>query len=293
MPVANDLPEDISDGRMRTMRASGVLFFGMLVHVSLFAQTVQFLVVSKSHTSTQTDNSTTVDTANPFSFEAHVEGSGDLSGGAVTLTKPSGSGSTTMTYNSGGQKWGLNASFADKTSLDAAYGNGNYSLTAYGQTVTPISVTGDIYPSVAPLATNLSGGTIVGGVLTWDVSQSLTITVNGTADHIGINISGQSYNVNPETFGGTTLSALINPGQMVAGNTYLVELDFDNIVGGTLGNYSGTGAMLSPQYAGVYNRSTTFTINAVSAIPEPATYAAIFGALALAGVMIHRRRQAA
>lgn len=29
-----------------------------------------------------------------------------------------------------------------------------------------------------------------------------------------------------------------------------------------------------------------------TAIPEPSTYAAIFGALALAGVVVHRRRQA-
>lgn len=272
---------------MKTARALVVLFFGMLVQASLFSQTVDFLVVSKSHTYTQTDNSTTVDTANPFTFEAHVEGSGDLSGAAVTLTKPSGTGSTTMAYNAGGDKWGIKTSFADQTSLDAAYGNGNYSLTAFGQTVNPISVTGDIYPSSAPLAI-LSGGTISGGVLNWDVSQSLTITLNGTANHMGININGQSYNVNPETFGGTTLSVTINPGDMVAGNTYNVELDFDNIVGGTIGNYGGTGAMAAAQYAGVYNTSTFFTINA---IPEPSTYAAIFGVVALAGVMIYRRRR--
>ncbi len=31
---------------------------------------------------------------------------------------------------------------------------------------------------------------------------------------------------------------------------------------------------------------------AFTAIPEPSTYAAIFGALALVGVVVHRRRQA-
>jgi hypothetical protein len=278
---------------MKTTRLLMVLFFGMLVHTSLFAQVVQFLVVSKSHSYTQTDNSTTVDTGSPWGFDAHVEGSGDLSGGAVTLTAPSGSGSTTMTYNPGGQKWALNAFFADQASLDAAYGNGSYGLTAYSQSVSPISLTGDIYPLAAPLATNLSGGTIVGGVLTWDVSQSLTITVNGTASHIGINISGQSYNASPETFGGTTLSVVIGPGQLVAGNTYNVELDFDNIVGGTIGNFTGTGPMASPQYAAAYNANTSFTINAISAVPEPSTYAAIFGAVSLAGVMMRRRRQLA
>jgi hypothetical protein len=278
---------------MKTTRVVMALFFGMLVHASLSAQIVQFLVVSKSHSSTQMDNSTTVDTGSPWAFDAHVEGSGDLSGGAVTLTKPSGTGSTTMTYNPGGEKWALNAFFADQASLDAAYGDGNYGLTAFGQTVSPIFLSGGIYPSAAPIATNLSGGTIIGGVLTWDVSQSLTITVSGIADHIGINVNGQNFNASPETFGGTTLSVVIGPGQLVAGNTYNVELDFDNIVGGTLGSFSGSGEMLSTQYAAAYNRNTSFTINAISAIPEPSTYAAIFGMVALAGVMLHRRRQLA
>jgi len=274
---------------MKTTRALGVLFFGMLVHASLFAQTVNLLVVSKVHSYTQTNNSTTVDATNPWSFAAHVEGSsGDLSGAAAMLTIPSGTGSTTMTYNAGGPKWSVNASFATQSALDAAYGNGNYSLTAYGQTVSPIAVTGDLYPS-APLATNLSGGTIVGGILTWDVSQALTITIAGTADHMGMNIDGTNYNASPEVFGQSSLTFTVPAASMMAGNSYSVELDFDKIVGGTLGNFGGTGAMATAQYAGVYTAATFFTISAVSPVPEPSTYAAIFGAVALAGVMVGRR----
>ena len=74
MPVANDLPQDIFSERMKTMRALGVLLFGVLFQTTLLAQTVNFLVVSKSHTFTQTGNDilSVVETANPWSFEAHV-----------------------------------------------------------------------------------------------------------------------------------------------------------------------------------------------------------------------------
>ncbi len=50
-------------------------------------------------------------------------------------------------------------------------------------------------------------------------------------------------------------------------------------------SYVGSGGNTNAQAIGIDNFSLT-------AIPEPSTYAAIFGALALAGVVVHRRRQA-
>ncbi|HVT73912.1 MAG TPA: PEP-CTERM sorting domain-containing protein [Lacunisphaera sp.] len=273
---------------MKTTRFLAIFLFGMVVQSSLFAQTVNFLTAEKFHNYTQTDDSTAVDASNPWSFSAHVEASaGDLSGAAATLTIPSGTGSTTMTYNASGPKWSVTASFASQAALDAAYGNGDYSLTAYGQTVSPISLTGDVYP-VAPIA-SLSGGTIVGGVLAWDPSQALTITISGASiSHMAINVDGTGFNGSDEQFGGSTFSYTIDANSMLAGNNYNVELDFDNIVGGTLGTFgSGTGPMLNANYAGVYSATTTF---AIQAIPEPSTYAAILGAVALAGVLLRRRR---
>lgn len=43
---------------------------------------------------------------------------------------------------------------------------------------------------------------------------------------------------------------------------------------------------------GTFSIDNVVINGSVSAIPEPSTYAAIFGALALAGVVVHRRRQA-
>ncbi|MDI1338022.1 MAG: PEP-CTERM sorting domain-containing protein [Lacunisphaera sp.] len=270
---------------MKMMRVLMVLFLGMLVQSSLFAQIVNFLIVEKVHDYTQTDNSTTVDATNPWRFEAHVEGS-TLSGiPAPTITIPSGSGATTMIYNAVGDKWTINTPYATQGALDAAYGNGTtYSITARGETISPISLTGDSYP-LAPLATNLSGGTIVGGILAWNVAQALTITITGTADHMGIDVNGMSYNNGIEAFSVGTLTFVVPAASMVAGNNYTVELNFDNFGGGTLGTV-GTGLLTGAQYAGIYNSSTQFTIQA---IPEPSTYAAILGAVALGGVMIRRR----
>lgn len=263
------------------------LVFGAMLQSSLFSQTVDFLVVSKFNSYNQTDNSTTID-AGVWGFEAHIEGTTLGSIATPTMTIPSGSGSTTLAYQaSPDEKWFVNATFGGQGALDAAYGNGNYSLTALGQTITPISVTGDLYP-VAPLAT-LSSGTISGGILLWNVSQALTITINGSVGHMSIDIAGNSYNNGNETFGGSSLGFTVPSASFLAGNNYTVKLQFDNIVGGTLGTV-GSGALSGAKYAGVYNATTTFTIQAV---PEPASYTAVFAAVVMAGAVLRRRRRQA
>ncbi len=197
-----------------------------------------------------------------------------------------------MTYNAGGDKWDVKNTYTSQALLNAAYGDGNYSLTALTQTISPISITGDLFPS-APLATNLSGGTISGGILTWNVAQALTITITGAADHMSIDVNGTSYNNGTEAFSVASHTFIIPASSMLAGNNYNVQLNFDNVVGGIPGLQTvatGPLAFVPAQYAGIYNAVTTFTIQA---IPEPSTYAEIFGAVALAGVVIARRRRVA
>jgi hypothetical protein len=75
------------------------------------------------------------------------------------------------------------------------------------------------------------------------------------------------------------------PGGALGAGAHYLSMDFnrllaqDNSVGGYV-------ALIG------YNANTNLTIQ-VEAIPEPSTYAAIYGALALAGVMLLRHRRAA
>jgi hypothetical protein len=82
-----------------------------------------------------------------------------------------------------------------------------------------------------------------------------------------------------------TTSFVINANTLTAGQTYTASLQFNN-------NSIDYGVALAGANGNVgYSVINEFQILAVSAIPEPSTYAAIFGALALTGVVIHRRRR--
>lgn len=169
------------------------------------------------------------------------------------------------------------------------YVNGNYSLTAFGQTVSPILLDGDSFPA-APVAT-LSAGEISGGVLVWDVSQALTLTISGTGiDHMGLFVFGSGYNQGLENFGVTTIQLTINASSLIAGQSYTVEMGFDDIVGGTSPTLfaAGTDEMTGAEYAAVYGMQTKFTIQA---IPEPSTYAILVGGAGLVFAVGARRRR--
>lgn len=255
----------------------------------LTAQTVDFVVVSKELSYNQTDNSTAALATNPWSFRADIEGS-SLSGIATpTLSSAGGTGSVAMTYDASDGDWLVGAQFSSQALLDAAYFNGSYGITVLSQSVSPISLTGDTYPT-APIAT-LSGGTIVGGVLTWNVSQALTITISGTGiDHMGVYVfaNGGGYDGGTDNFGVTSQAFTVPAFSMTSGQNYTVELSFDDIVGGTNTTaFSGTGGMSATQFAGVYTAQTKFTIQAV---PEPGSYALICGIAAFMGMIVRRGR---
>lgn len=255
------------------------------------AQTVEFVIVEQQQSYTQTDNSTVQLRANPWVFRVAIDGS-NLSGmAAPTMTSPGGTGATTLTYGFDvDTSWGRQSDFSSQAALNAAYFSGDYSITVLGQVVSPISVTGGTFPP-PPIASNLSGGTIIGGILTWNVGQALTITLTGSGfDHTGIWVSGSGgsyYDQGLESFGVSTLSLTVPAFSLTSGQSYDVELSFSDIVGGaTTTAFNGTGGMSAAQYAGVYTSHTKFTINAV---PEPATYA-MFAGLAVLGCSLLRRR---
>lgn len=280
------------------MKTRKILTVGLLIgsHIpAVFGQSVEFLSVSKQHSYIQTDNTTTTDAVNPWRFRASVEGgSSDLSAITTpTLIIPGGTGSTTLTYDSGEKSWSVEGSYSSQSALDGAYANSSpdpYKLTALGQTVNLI-LTGDTYPT-APIAT-LSGGTISGGVLVWDVSQALTITLDYSGiDHRGLFIFGNNLNVGNEIFGDGPLSYTLNASSLTAGQSYIVELSLDDIVGGTSPSAvsSEVEGMSAAQYAAVYTSQTTFTIQA---IPEPAAFGSVAGSLVLMGALLRRRRSVA
>lgn len=266
---------------------AGTIFMAAFVS----GQTVTFVYVGKQQVYSQVDNTTTVDApGNYMGFRASVEGAGGsgLSSYTPSIALPGGTGSTSYTYNASDDEWLLEKDYADPTDLDAAYNNGSYSITVMSQTITGIALTGDSYPA-APLA-SLSGGTISGGVLVWNPNTALTITIGGSSiDHMGIYVYGQGYNNGAEGFGVSTQSFTVPAFSLVGGQSYTVELNFDDIVGGVAPlTFTGTGGMSSVDYAAAYTAQTKFTIQAV---PEPAAYVAILGALALVGVIMQRRRQ--
>ncbi|MBI2813234.1 MAG: PEP-CTERM sorting domain-containing protein [Opitutae bacterium] len=162
------------------------------------------------------------------------------------------------------------------------------------------------------MVTGLSAGNFDGlGQLKINLAlNSYTFNLNGLAGypsggHVGIFLNG----VNEPSFvsgnnpGGEVRAESIKLGtnndpevtfltfnpsasNMVLGQTYTLEIEY-NLALNTASNLFGGGA--GELDLGLFTYRTQLTLIAV---PEPSTYAAIFGGVALAGVMLHRRRRA-
>jgi hypothetical protein len=288
-----------------------LLIATLAVAASVSAQVVDFVIVEKVNQFRQDDATTASEfLTNNWKFRSSIEGSGMsniIPTPAPTLSLPGTStGSPLMTYVPGDNAWVTEAFFTGATTtgkalMDAAYNNGTYTINAFGATTPPaLSLTSEAYPNT-PIATATGAGIIsfTGGILTVNPGSSLMLTTNTFSgfssgnDHVGLYIWGNNdaYNPNdtPDTFTAASVNYTINAGLLTAGNTYTVEMMFDNVVG-SLVTLSSTGSaeLDGAQAAAVFSSSTTFTIQA---IPEPSAYAAIFGVLALAGAKIARRRR--
>jgi len=275
----------------------------LLAVTSANAQTVQYIIVGKEQYYTQLTNST-AGTGTNFQFSASIEGT-NLSGIATPNLNSNSAGGTGPTgpfvYNSGDDAWYIEQNYGTGSALETAYpSGGSFSLTVLGESVAiGLPSEAPLRFTPIPLAT-LSGGTIVGGVLTWDVSQPLTISLidplNGsfaTVDHMALSIWGTNIDLGTGAFNNATQSFTI-PGTagvnntFIAGQTYTVEMEFVNIVGGTNLTAISGGALDGALQGGIYGRTTSFTIQA---IPEPSTYAAFAGLGALGLAFWRRRRQ--
>ena len=207
----------------------------------------------------------------------------------------------------GEERWkSANLNYTSQALMDADFKNGVYGLNVNGTTfnVTVGSGAGpylDSYPAAAPMVTGLSAGDFDGsGNLKINLNlSSYTFNLNGlpgysSGGHVGIFISNVLVGGNPVeeqsikfgTFNDPELTFLtFNPSAstMVLGNTYTLELEY-NLAPNAAQNLLGDGEL----DLGLFTYRTQMSLIAV---PEPSTYAAIFGAVALAGVIFHRRRR--
>ena len=304
---------------MNTTRSILALMAVVTAAVCSFAQSVNFIGVSKVVDYEQTTNSAPSLAANPYSFEAFIDGTSLSSSFPLntpatnSVTTPGGTiSSFNYIWDSGDNMWGYNpgttySGLSGGTGLNDALANGTYSFSLHNNTVNfTLSLTGDNYVTAPLVTTNL--GTWSGNklVLTQaEAAMALTISsgtfsgFNSGIDRVGINLYGinNGYNApEAQTFTLSSLDMNLVANALTPGGTYKVEVDFNNIVD-YLQNANNVGAnystLLNPLGADVkalvmYTTVTTFEIQV---IPEPSTYAAIFGALALGGAMIHRRRR--
>ena len=279
---------------MKTMRLFLVLFASLAFFAGLSAQTtLTGYGVIKTHYLTQTTSSAPVnDSYSPYGLSAYVFGTGSLGAYTYSFTPPAGSGvaGPVVLNNSGNQAdFQSDATpYATTVALNLAYNDGAFTMSlpnnggSGNQSATLPSASGDAYPN-APTV----GGIWAGGMLQVDPTQNYNLNFTAFSgatfpdDSINMNIN----NISGNYFSNSSVTTfLITANTLTAGQVYDVSLRFNN-------NFIDMGTSI----AGANGNSgyTTEVDFQIQAIPEPSTYAAIFGVLALGGVMVQRRRRTA
>jgi hypothetical protein len=302
------------------------LHTGLLLSASLLlalsparAQLVDIVTLDKLAQYRQTGNTTpTLDTGRaggPYRFDVSVSSiaNNNVSGitapivtlpGSATAQSviPMGHNGGTLIYD-GDSEWrygypdatGWNV--ATTLSLNSLFANGAHSITADGHTYTlNNNLNSPGLPTFVP-ALVFSGGTWSGGKYLIDPSQTLTITTPAWANFTTTGIGG-IINLAMDMSGGAnsvSFSRLAPTGYSSSGaNTVTITVAANTFVAGQ--DYTGFASFArivdqDTSVSGVYAVATWgneigFT---VSAIPEPSTYAAFAGVLAL-GLAAWRRR---
>lgn len=296
---------------MKTIRLIGVLFFSFAVG-SVFAQLApEFIGVDAQHVYVQTGNNTAVPATysagvtGPYAFVVSVEGDNDLSDydPIPSFTVPGGStygGPLTLALQTGND-W-RRSNYYSSSPFAGDFPTGTYTVTANGHTLS-MDLTGNLFPA-AP-AVNITGGsgTWSGNTLTVNPGTTLTLTTSSFAgfdesngalfNHVGLflaqngsalaELESFSDSADPYFASGTgNADFLAISNYTFTSGTYFVEMEF-NAITGIDTSYTNVNSLA------LYTARTTFNIQV---IPEPSAYAVMFGVVAMAGVMLARRRRA-
>lgn len=298
---------------MKSTRVLLALITVMAAAAITSAQTIDIVVLDRSVNYVQTvAGSSTLENATPYRADVFINGTNLNLLSSFSFMKP-GDGVTVYSGQQNGSEWEAPTSgnaFSTMALLNTAFGAGAYTISVSGYadsslTMTDlVGTTNDGLPNLPfVIATqNSNPVTWSGGKMLVDPTQALTITTttfstnytNGQG-RIGVGVFGDipdqeatnETTPNSFTFSGSSVQLVIDANTFTPGQNYSGDMEFNNIIGSLVD--------LSTPYGGsakgivLYSAFTSFQIQA---IPEPSTYAAIFGGLALAGVVIRRRRRA-
>lgn len=269
------------------------------------AQTVSYVVISKSHSYNQTSWGTPIEaTTAPWEFGAFVVGNGLTASNPIisaSFTSVSGGtvGSGSLAFDV--KEWEAEYGYPLQANLQGAFFDGNYTMTFSNGVAptytTPIrSLTSTLYPN-NPQFTLVSGTAgWNGNILEVDPTTELVFST-GTfstnylfgSTRIGWDVSGDGYfdSNGMGDFSSTSVTITIPAGSLIAGNNYDLYAEFGRII--DQGVLTGTGitGLEGATFATILHTSANIQLYAV---PEPASYAAILGAMVLVGVMTRRRR---
>lgn len=250
---------------MMKMKFSQLLFLAATVLATCSvssAQMIQNMGITKTAIFQQTDATTT--SASSAMFQAWVEGDGltvSYPSAPVSITGPG--GTTPLAYEYGG-RW-LELDYGSTASMDSSYPDGNYNFILNGTNMW-LALTPSSYPQTPVCISN--AGSWEGGKLKLSAVEaaagfSLSATETTANGFLSIQLQNESETVELDAYEtsplATSVVLVVSGGELTAGETYTVEVEFDNVVDSENVAYIDSGAWA---YA-LFSSRTTFEIEVV------------------------------